>query len=136
MKLIRTLLAAVLAILVLVSSSNFMVGIHMCMGQVQNVALFTKAEGCEMEKSQPPCHRHVKAPCCDDKTVVHKGDDLKASSLSLQYNASFAVAGDGQAFFLQAEIIPQAPTSRTQFYNYDPPLRSCDRVIQHQVFLI
>lgn len=135
MKLFRTLSAVVLAFLVLVSSTNFVVGLHICMGKVENVALFTKADGCEMEKSQPPCHQNLKASCCDDETVIHKGEDLKASSITVHADAPFPVS-DGQSFILQAEIIPESSIARTQYYNYDPPLRSCDRTIQHKVFLI
>ena len=135
MKLLRTISAVALALLVLVSSSSFMVGIHLCAGEVQNVALFTKAEGCEKEQSLPPCHRHTKAPCCEDETVIHKGEDLKASAVHIHIVAPAAMDIE-QPLVLISEIIPTAPVSRTHYYNYDPPLRSWDLTVEHQVFLI
>jgi hypothetical protein len=105
------------------------------MGEVQNVALFTKADGCEKEKNLPPCHRHEKAPCCADETVVHKGDDFKATVAKLNIVAP-VISDIEQPPILISEVIPTAPSVCFQYYNYDPPLRSCDRTVEHQVFII
>jgi hypothetical protein len=135
MKTVRSISAILLAVLVLVSSSSFMVGMHICMGEIQNVALFTKADGCEKEKNLPPCHRHQNAPCCDDETIVHRGEDFKASidQIQIVVPAPFDIE---QPLVLISEIIPSAIASRVHYYNYDPPLRPCDLTVEHQVFLI
>jgi hypothetical protein len=125
----------VLAFLVLVSSTTFMIGMHFCMGEVQNIAVFSKAAGCEKEQNLPPCHRHMKAPCCEDETVVHKADELKAAVVHLHIVIPAPVDIE-QPLVLIAEIIPSAPVSRVQYYNYDPPLRSSDITVEQQVFLI
>ena len=135
MKIFRTISALLLALLVLVSSTNFMIGMHICMGDVQNIALFSKAEGCEMERNLPPCHRHLKAPCCEDETVIHKANDIKADAVQIQIDGPSAVDMEIPLVFI-SEIIPSDPLSRIQFYNYDPPLRSWDLTVEHQVFLI
>lgn len=135
MKVIRSISAVLLALLVLVSSTSFMVGFHICMGEVQNVALFTQADGCEKEKSLPPCHRHLKAPCCADETYVHDGDDFKAS-IELYNVVAPAPVDIEQPMVLISEVIPASPISHIQYYNYDPPLRSWDLTVEHQVFLI
>jgi hypothetical protein len=135
MKAIRSISAVLLALLVLVSSTSFIVGFHICMGEIQNVALFTKADSCEKEKSLPPCHRHQKAPCCADETFFHKGDDFKASIDHYHVSAPAPVDLDQPLIFI-AEVIPTSLVSRIQFYNYDPPWRSCDLTVEHQVFLI
>ena len=135
MKLFRTLSAALLATLVLVSSTSFVVGFHICMGVVENVALFSKADSCEKEANLPPCHRHQNAPCCTDKTFFHEGNDFKASVAHIHLVAP-APVDTAQALLLISEVIPSAPVSRTPYYNYDPPLRSCDLTIEHHVFLI
>lgn len=135
MKALRSISAVVLAILVMVSSTNFMVGMHFCMGEVQNIAFLSKADGCEKEKSLPPCHRHEKAPCCEDETVIHKGDDLKSSIAQIQILAPAHIDLE-VPLILIAEVIPSAVVSRIQYYNYDPPLRSWDLTVEHQVFLI
>jgi hypothetical protein len=135
MKVIRTISAILLAFLVLVTSTSFMVGMHFCQGEVQNVALFSKAKACEKEQSLPPCHRHTKAPCCEDETIVHRGDDFKSSPG--QFHVSAPVLADmEQVMVVISEIIPSAFVSRSRFYNYDPPLRSHDLTVEHQVFLI
>ena len=133
MKALRAISYTVLALLVLVSSTSFMVGMHLCMGEVQNVALFAKADGCEKEQSLPPCHRHTNAPCCDDETVIHEADDFKASVA--QYYVPLP-ADITQPLMVISEVIPTTPLARFQYQKYDPPLRSCDLTVEHQVFLI
>jgi hypothetical protein len=135
MKAIRSISAIALAFLVLVSSTSFVIGMHFCMGEVQQVSFFTKATGCEKEQSLPPCHRHMKAPCCADETIVHKGDDFKASTTDFHFTAPVPLDIE-QPLVLISEVIPSALQSRIQYYNYDPPLRSCDLTVDHQVFLI
>ena len=136
MKAFRSIAAVLLGILVLVSSTSFMVGMHFCMGEVQNIAFLTKADGCEKEKKLPPCHRQTNAPCCEDETIIHDGDDLKASIAQIQIIAPAQDQDIELPLILVAEIIPSAPFSRIRYYNYDPPLRSWDLTVEHQVFLI
>ena len=135
MKALRSIAAIALAILVLVSSTSFMVGMHLCMGEVQNIALFSKAEGCEKEQSLPPCHRHTKAPCCEDEIAIHESDDLKAGIAHMPV-AIPAPMDLEQPLILISEVIPAAPLSRFKYHSYDPPLRACDLTVEHQVFLI
>ena len=112
-----------------------MVGIHLCAGEVQNMALFTKAAGCEKEKNLPPCHKHESAPCCDDETIILKGKDFKASIAHITISSA-PVLDFKLPVVIISEAIPSAPISRTQCYHYDPPLRSYDLTVSHQVFLI
>ena len=135
MKALRSIAAVALAVLVLVSSTSFMIGMHFCMGEVQNIALFAKADSCEKEQSLPPCHRHTKAPCCEDEIVIHKSDDLKAA-IAHVHVAIPAPMDLEQPLILISEVIPTAPLSRFKYYSYDPPLRSCDLTVEHQVFII
>jgi len=112
-----------------------MIGIHLCSGQVQNMALFTKAEGCEKEKKLPPCHRHESVPCCQDETVVHDAQGFKGDITQIIIAAALAI-DIVQPAVLLAEVIPSALISHRQYYNYDPPLRSSDLTVSHQVFII
>jgi hypothetical protein len=134
MKLVRPISAILLAILVLVSSTSFLVSVHFCMGKVHSVALFTQAESCEKE-SLPPCHRDMKPACCQDETIVHNGDDFKGSIPQLEIAASPQIEFE-RPIILVSETIPAAPLSRTHSNNYDPPLRSFDLTVEHHVFLI
>jgi hypothetical protein len=135
MKAIRSISAVLLAMLVLVSSTSFMVGMHICMGEVQNIALFGKADSCQKERALPACHKHMKPACCTDETVFHEGTDFKGSSAHIHIEAP-APANIEQPLILISEVIPASSIARIQYYNYDPPLRSFDLTVEHQVFLI
>jgi hypothetical protein len=119
----------------LVSSTSFMIGMHICMGEVQHMALFSKAEGCENEQKLPPCHRHLTAPCCEDETVLHEADDLNSGTVHFHIDGTSG-AEVAQGLALISELIPALPLLQSQYYQYDPPLRSCDLTVEHQVFLI
>ena len=100
-----------------------------------DTALFSKADGCEMEQRLPPCHRHTNAPCCDDETLINEADDFKASVTHYQPATPTSLDAE-QPLVLIAEIIPAAGISRFKYYHYDPPLRSHDLTVAHRVFLI
>jgi len=135
MKVIRSISAVLLAILVLVSSTSFVVGMHICMGEVQNIALFGKAESCQKERALPACHKHMKPACCEDEVVYHQGTDFKAS-IAHEHMDAPAPMDIGQPLVLISEVIPAVPAASLQYYKYDPPLRTCDLTVEHQVFLI
>lgn len=135
MKAFRTISTLMLAMLVMISSTSFMVGVHLCQGEVQNVAFLEKAKGCAMEESLPPCHRHMKSHCCEDEMIVHDGDDFKVSFQHVHIATPLAMEIE-QPPVVIAEVIPSANISTTYFPPYDPPLRSSDRNVAHHVFLI
>jgi hypothetical protein len=135
MNLFRTTSSFVLAFLVLVSSSSFMVGIHFCNGDIKHMALFTKADGCEKERELPPCHRHLAAPCCEDETVIHEAEGFK-SSISEVLVCPALFSDLDLPNVIVAEIIPAVPIIQGSYYNYDPPLRSVDLTVTHSVFQI
>jgi hypothetical protein len=135
MKYYRSILTLASAILVLFSSSSFMVGIHLCSGHVQDVALFTHAEDCGMEKRIPVCHRTGEKPCCENKAIVHKGDDFKASVNGAVLPLVSAIDLE-LPHVLLSEVIPSLQVTPTRYHNYDPPLRQADMTVSLQVFLI
>lgn len=135
MKAIRAISAVLLAFLVLASSTSFVVGLHVCMGKVQNVALFAKADGCAMEKQLPPCHRHTQKPCCDDETLIHEGAELKTSFETLAFGTPWAFIANTPLVVL-SNIIPVEDRATTCIDFYDPPLPSSDRTVILHTFLI
>lgn len=135
MKQSRSILSMVFTFLVLFSSSSFMVGIHLCSGSIQNIALFSKAESCAMEKMMPPCHRQESKPCCEDELIVHQGEDFKTSPVDI--NIAPAPTPDTVLpFVFISEVIPSSSFPGTQFFNYDPPLRAGDLTVSLHSFLI
>ena len=121
--------------LVLFSSSSFIVGIHLCMGHVQDIALFTNADDCGMEVSIPACHRPQSKPCCENEAIIHTGDDFKATVNGVVL-PQVPVVDLELPHVLLSEIIPSVQLSPGQYYNYDPPLRQADLTVSLQVFLI
>lgn len=135
MKNLRIIASLALALLVFMSSTSFMVGMHFCSGEIKHVALFTKAEGCEKEKELPPCHRHQTSSCCDDETVIHEGEDFNATSTQVSIPLVSFVAIATPTIIL-SEIIPANYFAKVKHFNYDTPLRACDLTVAHRVFLI
>jgi hypothetical protein len=135
MKHYRSIVSAVFAILVLFSSSSFIVGIHLCCGHVQDVALFAPAEDCGMGNTMPPCHRPASKTCCENEAIIHSGDDFKASVKGVML-PHVPVMDMELPHVLIAEVIPSLQLTPTEFYNYDPPLRKADLTVSLQVFLI
>jgi hypothetical protein len=133
MNLLRSIISIGFAFLVLVSSTQFMVGIHRCGGQVRNVALFDKAEGCEMERQLPSCHRVAATPCCQDVTVIHENEDFSVDWNPIEWTALSSDEVTASSLIL-SEVIPSSVSPDPR--NYSPPFRSIDRTIALQVFLI
>ena len=134
MKTIRPISSIILALLVLMASSSFYVDVHVCGGSVKAVAFLEEADGCGHQQL-PPCHRALVKGCCENETISHEGEGFKSSLVKISIAPSPSIDIE-QPTVLLAEIIPAAPVSQTQYYNYDPPLRSTDRTIDLQVFLI
>lgn len=59
-----------MAALVLVASSSFYVGVHVCRGKVNAIALLDEADGCG-HQSLPPCHRKAMDNCCNNERIEH-----------------------------------------------------------------
>lgn len=134
MKQYRSILSPLFAFLVLFSSSSFMVGVHLCGGHIQNIALFTRADGCEMKRI-PPCHKHESKPCCEDETIIHEAENFKVSTTEITISPLSSLDLELPRVLI-SEVVPSAPVSRVRFCNYDPPVRAADFTVSYQVFLI
>jgi hypothetical protein len=135
MKGLQSIFSAAFAFLVLFSSSNLMVGLHLCSGKIQNIAFFSKAESCEMEKRMPPCHRHETKPCCEDETIIHNSEDFNAPVTNISIFPVLALDVELPPILI-SEVIPSSPISNIRSFNYDPPWRAADLTVSFQVFLI
>lgn len=134
MKATRSISSILLAVLVLMASSSFYVDVHVCGGSVKAVAFLEQADGCG-HATLPPCHLALMKGCCENESIVHKGDDFKTYSSEITITTSPFVDVVLPSILL-AEIIPSALVVNTHYRNYDPPLRSTDRTIDLQVFNI
>jgi len=136
MKSFRTISAIFFCLLVIFSSTSFMVGIHFCGGKAQDISFFSPADRCMNEKQIPPCHSHQTKRCCEDESIFHEGQELKTDIAKIQFSATWIAIDLAQPSILIAEVIPASRLAKIKFFNYDTPLRSYDLTIEHQVFLI
>jgi hypothetical protein len=130
MKLYRTILSLGFFLLTLISSTNFMVGLHFCGDEIA-VAMFTKAE-CGMEANIPPCHRPQHA-CCDDELIVHEAQDFKNTFNEFQFQPQLI------AELVLPTVLSEVITKTSSQFDlsvYHPPLRATDLTVSHQVFRI
>ena len=132
MKFQRTIVSLAFAVLVLLSSTSFLVGVHYCQGEVESVALFSKAD-CGMAMELPPCHRHMANRCCEDEIVMHDGQDFNKTTAELNFITPFISEVSAPALLL-AELFTS--DDFTAHVDYDPPLRTIDRMVTLQVFII
>jgi len=135
MKLFRTISSLLLAVLVLMASSSFYVGVHYCGGTVKAVAFLNNADGCGHQEL-PPCHRKAMKGCCNDEQVVHESQELKASSANITLPLLSAADPIHNTVIL-AEIIPAVHTTPTTYMDDHPPaLTGHDIILSIQSLLI
>ena len=121
MKLYRRIILLALALLVLVSSTGFSVGMHFCAGKISDLSFYGKASECFMEQKRqtpPPCNTHVneefsQSSCCEDhRLVVDRLDvatDANAPAPSKFFDLKLVAAIKVvilQLFALQEELKP------------------------------
>ncbi|MEJ1241713.1 hypothetical protein WBG78_26450 [Chryseolinea sp. T2] len=124
MKRLRPIVTLMLAVLVLISGTSFIVGVHRCGGHVASVALFSKAEPCGMEMQMPPCHKPVK-PCCSDESVVHDGDDFKPASVNIHVAPSPLIAELASPVVISI-LVPELPAIQFPHIDSSPPTAAPD----------
>ncbi|WP_242929283.1 HYC_CC_PP family protein [Pontibacter vulgaris] len=91
MKLYRQILLLALTLLVFVSSTGISVGMHLCGGELRDIAFFGAEADCPMEQQKeklPACHKVPASDdkakdCCDDHTLVFEHADATSDSKAL-----------------------------------------------------
>lgn len=126
-----------MALLVLLSTTSFMVDKHYCGDKLVDVSLLTHAKSCGMEvqKSSVSSECEItKKSCCSDETIIINGsDELKTSFNDLSFQQQIFIASFCHTYInlfegLKENIVP--------FEKYSPPLLITDIIIQDQTFLI
>lgn len=139
MKFLKPIVSFALALLVLVSSSSFMVNMHFCGGHVQSVSLIEDAAPCPMEVQLPPCHKKMavkKSGCCEDKQVAFEGKDFNTqvqdfSPLSIQ-----AIHWVATVPMIMEVIQVNEALAFSNHSPYKPPIVERDIPVLVQSFLI
>lgn len=142
MRYIKTIASVILAVLVLVSSTTFTVGLHVCRGHVHNIAVMQKAQPCAMERmaaelgfADEACGMTGKMTCCEDRTLSFEGTDYQykaPTTLTLQDVTTVPAVLP----FLLSLVSPPQSAVYTSFDSYKPPLLHRDVTILVQSFLI
>jgi hypothetical protein len=134
MRLIKSILSCVLAVLVLTAGSHFYVGIHHCGKTVKEITFLKQADGCG-HAQMPPCHRVLMKACCEDETIQHEAQDFKLYPQKHDLKSQPFITLEQPAQII-SEIIPSSDILDLKFIQYDPPLRVTDVTVDLQVFLI
>lgn len=138
MKLYRQIVLLALTLLVFVSSTGISVGMHLCAGELQDIALFGAEADCPMEAEKektPACHKVPAtddAECCDDHTLVFEHDDAASDSksliliktLDLKFVAAF------KAVIVQLFSFEADPKPAYAFYEAPPLARDIPVLVQ------
>ena len=130
------ILAAVLSVVVLISTTSFTVNMHYCGTKLVDVAINHEANACQMEmpRSTDGTCSITKKGCCENKQLsVEAQDELQLVKVSLDkevYNFEQAVVQAYLNLFegLETHIVP--------FEEYPPPLLTSDRHKVYEVYLI
>jgi hypothetical protein len=136
MKRLRPVLSIMLSLLVLISGTSFIVGVHHCNGRVASVALFTLATPCAMEQKTPPppCHQGKKS-CCSDERIVHNSDDLKPATSAIHVLPAPLVAELASPIVI-ATLMPSQRVLEEPLIAASPPLPLPDIQIAQSKFQI
>lgn len=139
MKFLKPIVSSLLALLVLVSSSSFMVNMHFCGGHVQSVSFIEDAAPCPMEVQLPPCHKEMavkKSGCCEDKHVVFEGKDFSAQVHDFSMSGWQAINWVAALPVIMETIQLNEALAFSNHTPYKPPIVERDIPVLFQSFLI
>ncbi len=129
-------LASLMALFLLASTTSWTVDKHYCMGHLQDIALFANAESCGMAMEGPEglSIAENSDSCCNDVVVViNEQNDLK--------QVTNEIGVDFQPYwfdntFTYGTLIPKVGQRMATQKHYPPPLLVRNIQLLDQVFLI
>ncbi|MEZ4848219.1 MAG: hypothetical protein R3B93_06300 [Bacteroidia bacterium] len=137
----------ILAITILLSSSGFVIQKHYCQEELQNVAVFIKAEPCHKKVSEETrsCsltdsnyHKHnnglKKKDCCSDKLEYIKSEQELQSQVPEIEIVNNPILLGLISLVLKIEL-PDESVALPHFLNYKPPLLVWNLPLSLQTFL-
>ena len=139
MKFLKSIVSSLLALLVLVSSSSFMVNMHFCGGHVQSVSMIEEAAPCPMEVQFPPCHKKMavkKSGCCEDKHVAFEGKDFNTQIQDFSLLTWQAINWVATLPIIMEVIQVNEALTFSNHTPYKPPIVERDILVLVQSFLI
>ncbi|WP_408033184.1 HYC_CC_PP family protein [Tenacibaculum xiamenense] len=132
------IVSSLMALVVLFSTMSFTYDLHFCGDTLVDMALFSKAKSCGMEKAvelktADNCSVSKKG-CCTDKQVFVEGQsELKQSFDNLTFEQQLFVTSYVYAYINLFEVLHNKVIP---FKNYSPPNVVKDIQLLDEVFLI
>lgn len=124
-----------MALLLLASTTSWMVGKHYCMGHLVSVSLFAHAKDCGMDMGTSDTSQiETESSCCSDQLIIVEGQD----HLNISFNDNILVPQPFLTAFTYSylalfKVQVERPVPHE---HYPPPLLFKDIHVLDQVFLI
>lgn len=145
MKFFRQIILLTLALLVLVSSTGFSMGVHLCAGELNDLNFYGQATACLMEQKKaealPPCHAPEKEKstqnnCCEDHQLVVERLDFASDSKALLLNKALDIKFIAAVKVVILQLFTSEAEPKPAFALYTSPPGVRDIPILVQSFLI
>lgn len=124
-----------LAIIVVISTISIPIEKHFCGNKLIDVALFAKAEKCDMATIEQPCSNKKSSSCCKDISEFIVGQDKLYANSQIDFKFNTEYYSLSAVFFhlnknidITQQFIP--------FKEYSPPDLVPDILVLEQVFII
>ncbi|MGE0771544.1 MAG: hypothetical protein AB7K37_07525 [Cyclobacteriaceae bacterium] len=136
MKALKSIFSALLALVILVSSTSFTIDHHICMGRIHSTAILHDAAPCAMEMMAATQEAKAKlSNCCKQEQIKFEGNDYRLKNLkpvSIENQSLWIAALPRVIEVIATDLDQQFP----QVDTYRPPLLQRDVPVLIQSFLI
>lgn len=127
-----------MALIVLLSTMSFTVGMHYCGEHLVDFSVFTPAESCGMEAMMSTTTKDdcsvMKMDCCTDVEIVMEGqDDLKISFDQITFEQQTFITTFVYSYI---DLFEEVDENNIPFKEYAPPPLIRDVQVLDQTFLI
>ncbi|XCF07440.1 hypothetical protein ABI125_06175 [Tamlana crocina] len=122
-KLSYKIMALLMAVLVLITTTSFTIDMHYCGDTLVKMALFKKAKDCGMEMEKPSADEGcsiTKKNCCDDKQLSIEGqDELQLTVDKISFKQQVFIA---TFVYTYINLFEKYNLDINSFIEYKPPL--------------
>jgi len=131
----RTIISALLSLLVLLSTVSWTVEKHLCMGRVVDIAFFHHAHNCGMKMATEASGEKLKKNhCCDNESFTIQGQDDLKLDLGEQGVQSIMLVQLLPCDYSFHDFVSSENEATPEIY--PPPLLVQNLTLLNQVFLI
>lgn len=121
-KIIHKILSILMTFVLLFSTMSFSINMHYCGGNLVETAFFHKTKGCGMEMEKPEnsdCSINKKN-CCDEKQLIHDGqDEVQKSVDKISFEQKVFITSFVYSYY---NLFIEENRSVFSFEEYKPPI--------------